>query len=163
VPDWFQCIIRTICDVPNEWPLTYALEDIFEIRQDILDRHLTREEVCTNFHEGELQIWTDGSYKDNVMGSAAIIKDLHGTTDYLSKPPPQDASPLKAELWAMNTGLKKCRDTANITIHTDSAEAKKALETIMNPNTTPRQIMKMNHSSVLLDMKEKTDKLIHPV
>jgi ribonuclease HI/exonuclease III len=140
----------------------------FSIRQVSPDWTCMQEKpLPINVEEQNLRIYTDGSFKDGILGAAAVIYSYDRTYDKeteidvrMSRPTATLATPSKAEKHGILNALMATPYHAKLEIMTDSEESLNAIRTITSGITQDRQFLKLQNHATLTSIKYEMSQFI---
>jgi len=173
VPEWYQAILRTIDPTITNIDLNTTV--IIPTITTIIHPQIIPETVINTIGT-ILDVWTDGTKKDDDMGSAIIFTEID--KDLLEKGKPHDqnednitketsftipksvGSSTKSELYAIYGTVLQLESGAITRINTDSQASIDGINKMLRNTMTEREILKTPNSGLLLaianEMKRTT-------
>ena len=146
-PEFFVKIINSLCLQTQTESQTEVLRDTQKSSNNITNTRIADLEM-TDYQQGTIAtVYTDGSLKQNKMGSAGIVEytTVGGTTKSITntcKPTSSNPSSTKGEIMAIYMMSKSIPKHVRMKIHTDSQAAINAITNMLN-NPTQRNKIKI--------------------
>jgi ribonuclease HI len=145
LPPFYKTIIETLSGIENQ---DFTMDEEYPI--NLTPNPFPQHRPIVPYSAQTSHIYTDGSLKNNVMGSSAIFTDNVTETHAIrGKPSPSNASSTRAELFAIFIALAASHPNQNLILYTDSQSAIKAITSFGKPLTGIRKQLKLSNYSIL--------------